>query len=463
MMLSRYSGRWTNLLNILGGALILTYPALRNRFPLVNSDSGTYLLTATTDLIPFDRPVFYGYFIGWMNIYQSLWIVVFAQNILLAILIWKTVKKFSPGFSAIGYFLVIILLTSLTAIAWFSCQLMTDVFTPLLLLSLSLLLLDRKMGIAEMIFLLLVFFFSCLVHYSHFLLAAAIIVAVAVLKLIKSSYFTEISLSRLILVGGTVGLAILFIPVHNYFREGEFYLSKGNSILFTSKLVENGLLKKYLNAHCHEDPSPLCAHKDNLPEWGPPFLYGDQSAINIMGADKANAECGRLNRRIAESYPLPLLLLSIKGGAINLFRLEAGTGIHPYDDHTAPYYPLKDADPTEFHQWTTSMQQGNQLHFELLTVVQRFFIYSSLLILLFNFYSKPLIIQWSSSLISFAQLILLALILNAFITGAMASEHDDRYQSRIAWLIPLIVLMQYQRPVLQFFSLRFQSGNRHTQ
>jgi hypothetical protein len=460
MILSRYSARWTNILNILGGALILTYPALRNRFPLVNSDSGTYLLTAITDLIPFDRPVFYGYFIGWTNIYESLWIVVYVQNILLAVLIWKTMKKLSPGFSAIGYFLVIILLTSLTAIAWFSCQIMTDVFTPLLLLSLSLLLLDRRMGIAEMIFLFLVFFFSCLVHYSHFLLAAAIVVSVAMLKLVKRSYFEEISVKRVILAGCAVALAILFIPIHNYFREGEFYLSKGNSILFTSKLVENGLLKKYLDAHCHDDPSPLCAHKDNLPEWGPPFLYGDQSAINIIGADKANAECGRLNRRIAESYPLPLALLSIKGGAINLFRLEAGTGIHPYDDHSAPYQPLKDADRTEFHQWTTSMQQGNQLHFELLTVLQRFFIYTSLLILLFNFYSKPLIIEWSSSLVSFTQVILLALVLNAFITGAMASEHDDRYQSRIAWLIPLIILMQYQRPILQFFYAHFQRWNK---
>jgi hypothetical protein len=369
-------------------------------------------------------------------------------------------KKLSPGFSVMGYFLAIILLTAFTAVAWFSSQIMTDVFTPLLLLSLALLLVDRGRGIVEMIFLLLVLFFSCLVHYSHFLLAASIVGAVAFFKLIKRFSFKEINAKRIILSGSVVLIAIIFIPVYNFYNEGSFYLSKGGGLLFSSKLVETGLLKKYLDAHCVDDPSPLCAHKDSLPVWAPPFLYGDQSAINIMGMDKANEECNRLNRKIVESYPLTLLLLSIKGGAINLFRLDAGTGIHPYDEHSAPYGPIRDSDPTEFPQWVTSMQQGNQLHFELLTILQRIFVYVSLLILLYNLCSKLLVKEWDSSLVSFAQVIIVALILNAFITGALASEHDDRYQSRIAWLVPLIVLIKYQARILQFFSSRFQRWNR---
>jgi hypothetical protein len=456
-----FSFRWTDLFSILGGALILTYPALWNRFPIITSDSGTYILTALSDVIAFDRPVFYGYFIYWTDIYESLWLVVFTQNLLLSLMIRKTMKKFSPNFSFTGFFFVIITLTALTTAAWFSCQIMTDVFTPLLLLSLSLLLIDRTMGIAEMIFLLLVFFFSCLVHYSHFMLATTVVAAIALFKIIRRvHYFDQVPARRIIFTSCTIVLAIVLVPVHNYWKEGSFYFSKGSAILFTSKLVENGLLKKYLDAHCNDDPGPLCAFKDRLPEWGAPFLYGDQSPIHIIGIDKAQAECNRINQRIALSYPLPLLLMSLKGAAINLLRIDAGSGIQPYDQNSAPYYPIKMEDPTEFNQWMTSRQQGNQLHFQLLSIVQRIFIYGTLLILLFNLFNKNLVAGWNGSLISFARFLLLALIINALITGALASEHDDRYQTRIAWLVPFVVLMQYQGVIVTGLTAYFQRWNR---
>ena len=450
--------RWNVILNILSAALILTYPALWNRFPIILSDSGTYITTALNFITPWDRPIFYSYFIGWTDIYRSLWFVIFAQNILLAIMIWKVMRKFSPQFSVPGFFLTITALTSFTTMAWFSCQIMTDVFTSLLLLSLSLLLFDKTIRTSEMIFVIVIFFFSCLVHYSHFLLAAGLVVSITLIKLIRRDLF-QVRIRRLIMVSLITGLVFIFIPIHNFVKDGTFYFSKGSGMLFTSKLLENGLLKKYLDAHCGNDMSPLCAYKDQLPVWGPPFLYGPQSAANLMGLAQAETECRRLNLRIAESYPLPLLLLSIKGGAINLFRLNAGTGIYRYDENTSPWNPIKEEDRTEFNQWNNSRQQGKNLDFTLLSIIQRISIFSTLIILLLSLNRKDLFAAWNPILISFARFVLLALILNALITGALASEYDDRYQTRIAWLVPLVVMIMYQGKLFDLIRQKWKTSD----
>lgn len=309
-----------------------------------------------------------------------------------------------------------------------------------------------------MIFVIVIFFFSCLVHYSHFLLAAGLVVSITLIKLIRRDLF-QVRIRRLIMVSLITGLVFIFIPIHNFVKDGTFYFSKGSGMLFTSKLLENGLLKKYLDAHCGNDMSPLCAYKDQLPVWGPPFLYGPQSAANLMGLAQAETECRRLNLRIAESYPLPLLLLSIKGGAINLFRLNAGTGIYRYDENTSPWNPIKEEDRTEFNQWNNSRQQGKNLDFTLLSIIQRISIFSTLIILLLSLNRKDLFAAWNPILISFARFVLLALILNALITGALASEYDDRYQTRIAWLVPLVVMIMYQGKLFDLIRQKWKTSD----
>lgn len=447
------------ILNILGGALILMYPALWNRFPIITSDSGTYIQSSLDKLIPFDRPVFYGYFISWTDVYTSLWFVAFAQNILLSWFIWKAMQKFSPGFTIAGFYLTIIILVATTAVAWFSSQIIPDVFTPLLLLSVALILFDSTMKPVEAISYSAVAFFSCIVHFSHFMLATGLLFSMLILKLLKKKLIvSQVSWGRLCLPFAIVIVAIIFIPSFSLYKGGSFSFSKGSGLLFCSKLLENGLLKKYLDAHCGQTPNVFCDYRNRLPTWGPGFLYSSESPINQIGFDKAAVECKKLGFKIVTTYPVEFFLLSLKGGAINLFRLNAGTGIHPYDQNSSPYYAIQRADRTEFNQWLNSRQQGDQLNFSFLSIVQRIMIFGTFLILLFNLSAKNLNSPLASVMVSFGQFIILSLLLNAIITGALASEYDDRYQTRIAWLIPLIVFIQYHSKILSATKAKLERG-----
>lgn len=69
------------LIPSLVGAILLMIPAFINGYPIVYSDTGTYLASAFLLETPFDRPITYGLFIRLASVNgMSLWGVIFLQS-----------------------------------------------------------------------------------------------------------------------------------------------------------------------------------------------------------------------------------------------------------------------------------------------------------------------------------------------------------------------------------------------
>ena len=62
--------------------LIIVYPAFMNMYPLVYSDTGTYILSSRELVAPVDRPLMYGLLIRLFSWQVSLWPVVIFQGAL---------------------------------------------------------------------------------------------------------------------------------------------------------------------------------------------------------------------------------------------------------------------------------------------------------------------------------------------------------------------------------------------
>ena len=90
---------------ILFGTFILLAVALFNGYPLVYSDSGTYIKSGIEGFVPPDRPIIYGLFIAFFSFEYSLWLVILAQNLLTAFVLFE-VFKFLKGLGCqyLGYF-----------------------------------------------------------------------------------------------------------------------------------------------------------------------------------------------------------------------------------------------------------------------------------------------------------------------------------------------------------------------
>jgi hypothetical protein len=122
-------------------ALIFLLPALVNGFPFVFPDTGTYLADSGLRHIPQDRSVYYGIFNRLTNLRLSPWPTVVVQSLLTA---W-VIRCFTSAFFSLSEVWQLLslafFLTVGTSLPWFVGQLIPDIFTPLMILALSLLLL----------------------------------------------------------------------------------------------------------------------------------------------------------------------------------------------------------------------------------------------------------------------------------------------------------------------------------
>lgn len=162
------AARFKSALIILFGALCLIIDAFYNGYPIVYSDTSTYLASGFKLEAPIDRPITYGLFIRLTSLNGfSLWLTVFFQALLLSYLLYLFFKHFVGEAFALKYSLPLILFLSLfTGISWTSSQLLTDIFTPIAVLSLILILFGNIKK-RQLIFLFIVY---CIWHCLRIIL-----------------------------------------------------------------------------------------------------------------------------------------------------------------------------------------------------------------------------------------------------------------------------------------------------
>ena len=94
------------------GTLILSVIGLYNGYPLVYSDTGTYIYSGYDKFIPFDRPITYGLFLKFFSFDCSTWFVIIFQNLITSFVIYEVLKIFfakSRNFNKLYYVILFFL------------------------------------------------------------------------------------------------------------------------------------------------------------------------------------------------------------------------------------------------------------------------------------------------------------------------------------------------------------------
>ncbi|MGH7211361.1 MAG: hypothetical protein ACREF1_07870, partial [Acetobacteraceae bacterium] len=105
---------------ILLAAALLAWPAILNGYPLVFSDTGTYLSQALNHYLGWDRPVFYSFFLLPLHMGLTTWPVVAAQALIAAWvlrIVCRTLLPARPGWWLAAAALVLSVATSLPWLA----------------------------------------------------------------------------------------------------------------------------------------------------------------------------------------------------------------------------------------------------------------------------------------------------------------------------------------------------------
>jgi hypothetical protein len=121
-----------------------------NRYPLVFSDTGTYLSQAIERYLGWDRPAIYSLFMLPLHLTLTTWPVTIAQALLTGYLLGRIVQILLPGEHSLMPLATLAGLSVASALPWFVSMLMPDLATGLLVPCTALLVLaPHRLGRTE--------------------------------------------------------------------------------------------------------------------------------------------------------------------------------------------------------------------------------------------------------------------------------------------------------------------------
>lgn len=443
--------RLAGALTLVLTALVLISAGLYNGFPLVTSDTGTYLDSAIRLVVPDDRPITYGLFARLTSLRFSLWLVIFAQGLLLAWLLLRYVRVLAPRLAQqraaqVG---VVALTMWLTGASWYCSQLMPDIFTATGVLALGLLLMGTPLSRAARVGLLLTALLSALMHSSNLLTFTLVALAFGVVAVVAGLFRKKLVRPAHWLVTMAVVLAgWLVLPGLHAALGGGFTISRASSAFLMARLVESGVMDKFLSRNCEAgDEYRLCAFRDKLPNDAIAFMWDGNSPLAQTGGWQANQEeYNYIIRQVLTTpryYPY-LVSETVQATLRQLTHLGHGDGLTPFRENTNPYWKVGELTRYELKEYMSSMQNRGQLDFKTLNE-RTYGGQLAALAVLATFLLTSLRRVVAPGAVLAVVALGLGVLCNALVTGGLANVLD-RLQARVAWVLPfaaLLLLVQY--------------------
>ncbi len=408
-----------------------------NNFPLVFPDTGTYISSGFYNEAPVDRPIFYGWFLRHASLAESLWLAILGQSFLLSLLLYYFFRQFVGaryrGFLYLGF---VFFCTLFTGLSVHVSTLMPDIFAPMMILGLGLLLLAPGLRVLDKVIISVILFYSMAVHYAHLFTAFLILAAVTLLYLVYRKR-QAIRLRPLLLSWGVVLLSALLIPTVNWMMGEAFGLSKGGHVFMMQRLVHWGVVEEYLDEVCPEKGYRFCEYKDDIPL---NFIWNQESPLYKTGGWMENKE--EYQAIFGEvfsdwQYQRIILARSVETTLELFFSFDVGDTTAPELEGSSPFETIKIWFPEQWRRYLFSRQSFKKLDFTLLNYVQRVVLLGGLFISILLLLSGRVPL-WQKVLVGF---FLICLLANAMVCGPLSGVFA-RYQSRAMWLIllPLFLL-----------------------
>jgi hypothetical protein len=422
------------------GLLALLVPALLNGFPLVFADTGGYLARPFERTLALGRSAFYGLFLAagipfefWPNIVIQVGLTVWLIRIVLRELGWT-------GWGA--FVLIMVALAAFTSLPWYVGQLMPDIFVPLAVLAFHLLAFAQK-GLRryETILLGAVIAAGIASHMSILVLVGALLVFAVALLFVRQ--WLELPSPRLIGPTAAVVSGILLALCSNFTIAGKFAFTPGGSTFLFGRLLQDGIVGRYLDDHCPDPGLRLCDFRDELPANADDWLWGNGPLGKLGGWEEFEPEARKIILRSMMDYPEAHIQSALRATVEQVTTFATGEGMHSSDNWHAEAMLRKYA-PDTLASFMASRQQHDGSDFGLINLIQvpiALMAMAMLPIWIFLFRrSEP-------RLSCLAATVLFAMLTNAAICGIF-SNPNARYQSRIAplaVLTALVALLEFWR------------------
>ena len=418
----------------------LAAPAIWNGFPLIFPDTGGYLTRPLEGTLDMGRSALYGLFLD-AGISSAFWLNVILQSALAAWLVALTLRAHAFGgrpWLALG---VVALLTVTTSLPWLTGLLLPDLLFPAAILALHLLLF-RQLATWERGVLAGVIAFAIASHMAAAGLCAGVVVA---LLLIGQVPQLNLPRPRVTLAAAAVAAGIALCPLSNAAITGTFAFTPGGSSFLFGRLLEDGIVSRYLGEHCPAPALRLCAYKTNLPDDADGWLWDPDSPFRKLdGWEGVGTEERDIALATLRAYPLMHAVAAITDIFDQLASFQTEVSM---DDNAPTLAALHEWTPELYPALMDARQQTGRIDPAKLNLVHvpAATLAMAGLIAALIFRRR---LKISPELAAFCTTVLLALFVNAAVC-ALFSHAVDRYQSRLAPLavfaIILLVIDRWRR------------------
>jgi hypothetical protein len=413
--------------------LLLLAPALWNRFPFLQYDTGGYLARWFEGYLVPSRSTVYGLFAvaGWP---LDFWPVVALQAAAAVWVLALVLRAYGFGDRRFALLGTVAVLTVATSLPWIAGILLTDIFAGTSVLALHLILFaSDKLSSRERAALIVFVAFAAATHSATLAVLLAIVVVAALVRL---CYRDAVAASALWRGAGALGLGAAMLLTANFALSGRFAWTPGGYGIVFARMLQDGIVARYLDDHCPEKRLKLCPYRHKLPASADQFLWSD-GPFNELGRFAGLGE--EMRAIVLESlvdYPGAQIEAAVADTAQQLVLIESGEGVVTSIWHT--YGIIDRYMPGIAPAMRAARQQHGEVSFRALNALH-------VPIALLSMLALPFVILLArradfADLGLLAATVAVAILVNAAVCGALSNPHS-RYGARLVWIATLAVAL----------------------
>ena len=227
----------------------------------------------------------------------------------------------------------------------------------------------------------------------------------------------------------------------NFALSGQLAWTPGGIGVAFGRMLQDGIVTKYLNDHCGEEKLKLCPYRNELPATADDFLWG-KSMFNTLGRFQGlGEEMGHIVVQSLKAHPAWQAEAALQATAQQLAHVATGEGTNGWIPHT--YGIIEHYIPSQLKPMRAAHQQHWEINFAAVNWLHVPVALGSML-LVFAMFARALWRRTCDDLTLLAATVSFALLGNAAICGIISGPHD-RYGARLAWIATFTVLLAVTR------------------
>jgi hypothetical protein len=411
--------------------LVMLAPAFWNGYPLLQWDTGGYLARWYEGYLVPSRSTVFGLYLH-LGEASGFWINLAFQSLATLWILQLTLRVLGL-MQALRFLAISILLVVATALPWLASMLLTDIFAGLSVLSLFILVVhgDRIPGIEKFS----LFVFTAFAAATHSATLGVLLGLCCVGWIAHAFLRARLPIAGLIRGSLTIVAGSLMLLSANFALSGKWAWTPGGYGVAFGRMMQDGIVARYLGDHCQQQHLKLCPYRNELPATADEFLWGD-SMFNTLGRfEGLNDEMSFIVLQSLAAYPGWQLEAALAATGRQLAHVATGEGTNGWIPHT--YGIIERYIPTQVAPMRAAHQQHWELNFDLINRLHVPVALTSML-LLAGLLGHSLLQRRLDDLTLLSTAVALALLGNAFICGVISGPHD-RYGARMVWLATFVV------------------------